>query len=75
MFLKGNIGGRRIDLTCEESVAPWRDIVLGLRPREVMMYTIDRETPAKELEKVTVEEMEAIAAPLKAAGIKVQIRG
>ena len=75
MFLKGNIGGRRIDLTCEESVDPWRDIVLDLRPREVMMYTIDRETPAKELEKVTVEEMEAIAAPLKAAGIKVQIRG
>ena len=75
MFLKGIIGGRRIDLTCEESVAPWRDIVLSLRPREVMMYTIDRETPAKDLEKVTVEEMEAIAAPLKAAGITVQIRG
>ena len=75
MFLKGTIGGRRIDLTCEESVAPWRDIVLSLRPREVMMYTIDRETPAKELEKVTVDEMEAIAAPLKAAGITVQIRG
>ena len=75
MFLKGTVGGRSIDLTCEESVAPWRDIVLDLRPREVMMYTIDRETPAKELEKVTVEEMEAIAAPLKAAGIKVQIRG
>ena len=75
MFFKGTIGGRRIDLTCEESVAPWRDIVLSLRPREVMMYTIDRETPAKDLEKVTVEEMEAIAAPLKAAGITVQIRG
>ena len=40
-----------------------------------MMYTIDRETPAKDLEKVTVEEMEVIAAPLKAAGITVQIRG
>lgn len=75
MFLKGTIGGHRIDLTCEESVAPWRDIVLSLRPREVMMYTIDRETPAKDLEKVTVQEMEAIAAPLKAAGITVQIRG
>lgn len=75
MFLKGTIGGRRIDLTCGESVGPWRDIVLSLRPREVMMYTIDRETPAKDLEKVTVEEMEVIAAPLKAAGITVQIRG
>lgn len=39
------------------------------------MYTLDRETPAKDLEKVTVGEMETIAAPLRAAGIMVQIRG
>lgn len=75
MFLKGTVNGRRIDLTSPESTVPWREIVLDLRPREVMMYTIDRETPAKDLEKVTVEEMEAIAAPLKAQGIAVQIRG
>lgn len=75
MFLKGTFGGRRIDLTSPESVGPWRDIVLSLKPREVMMYTIDRETPAKDLEKVTVGEMEAIAAPLREAGIKIQIRG
>ena len=75
MFLKGEVNGRRIDLTSPESTRPWTDIVLDLRPREVMMYTLDRETPAKGLEKVTVEEMEAIAAPIKAAGITVQIRG
>ena len=75
MFLRGTIDGRRIDLTCKESVDPWRDIVLDLRPREVMMYTLDRETPASDLEKVTVAEMEAIAAPLRAAGITVQVRG
>ncbi|HIZ86418.1 MAG TPA: radical SAM protein [Candidatus Coprenecus stercoravium] len=75
MFLRGNIDGRRIDLTSPDSVEPWRKIVLDLRPREVMMYTLDRETPAKELEKVTVEEMETIAAPLREAGITVQIRG
>ena len=39
------------------------------------MYTLDRETPASDLEKVTVAEMEAIAAPLRAAGITVQVRG
>ena len=75
MFLRGTIDGRRIDLTCKESVDPWRDIVLDLRPREVMMYTLDRETPASDLEKVTGAEMEAIAAPLRAAGITVQVRG
>jgi hypothetical protein len=40
-----------------------------------MMYTIDRETPAKNLQKVSVEEMEAIAAPLVNEGFKIQIRG
>lgn len=75
MFLKGIVNGRRIDLTCPESTRPWVDIVLDLRPREVMMYTLDRETPATGLEKVTVGEMEKIAAPIKAAGITVQIRG
>lgn len=75
MFLKGTVNGRRIDLTSPESTIPWTNIVLDLRPREVMMYTLDRETPAKGLEKVTVEEMESIAAPIKAQGIPVQIRG
>lgn len=75
MFLKGNINGRRIDMTLPEVTVPWIELVLRLRPREVMMYTLDRETPAKELEKVTVEEMEIIAAPLRDAGIEVQIRG
>ena len=75
MFLKGTVGGRRIDLTCKESVAPWRDIVLDLRPREVMMYTIDRDTPEHGLEKVSVEEMAKIAGPLEKEGFMVQIRG
>ncbi len=75
MFLKGNVNGHYIDCTAPESAEPWVKIALELRPREVMMYTLDRETPAKGLEKVTAQEMEAIAAPLKDAGIKVQIRG
>ena len=64
-----------IDCTNVEHVEKWRDLVRELAPREVMMYTIDRETPAKNLQKVTVEEMEAIAAPLKEEGFNIQIRG
>ncbi len=75
MFLKGVVDGRLIDSTAPESYEPWQKIALDLRPREVMMYTLDRETPAAGLKKVTAEEMEAIAAPLKAAGLKVQIKG
>ncbi len=75
MFLKGCINGINIDSTLPESYEPWLEIALDLKPREVMMYTLDRETPADNLQKVTIEEMEKIAEPLKAAGIKVQIRG
>jgi len=75
MFLKGVENGVEIDCTNVEHVEKWRDLVRELAPREVMMYTIDRETPAKNLQKVTVEEMEAIAAPLKEEGFNIQIRG
>lgn len=75
MFLKGEINGRTIDCTSKELTEPWIKMVLDLRPREVMMYTIDREPPASSLEKVTVEEMQSIASELVRNGIKVQIRG
>ena len=75
MFLKGEEGGVQIDCTAAEHVEKWRDLVRELAPREVMMYTIDRETPAKNLQKVTVEEMEEIACPLKEEGFNIQIRG
>ena len=75
MFLKGVENGVEIDCTCREHVEAWQNLVRELAPREVMMYTIDRETPAKNLQKVSVEEMEAIAAPLVNEGFKIQIRG
>lgn len=59
----------------ENWVGPWMDIVRELRPREVMVYTIDRETPMKGLGKYTPEEMEALVKPLIQEGFKVQIKG
>lgn len=58
-----------------EALARWMDIVRELRPREIMVYTIDRETPDKTLEKYTVEEMTAFVQPLIDEGFKIQIRG
>ena len=51
------------------------DLVRELKPREVMMYTIDRETPAQNLQKVTVEEMTDIAQELINEGFAIQIKG
>lgn len=58
-----------------EVLEGWMDIVRDLRPREVMVYTIDRPTPAQGLEKFTVEEMTQLVSPLVAEGFKIQIKG
>lgn len=70
MFLKGNIEGRDVDNTGDEYVTPWIAIVKEIAPREVMIYTIDRETPAKGLIKATHEELDRIVALLANEGIK-----
>ena len=58
-----------------EALKKWIDIVRQVRPREVMVYTIDRETPDKSLKKCTVEEMSEFVRPLVEEGFNVQIRG
>jgi wyosine [tRNA(Phe)-imidazoG37] synthetase (radical SAM superfamily) len=71
MFLRSG----EFDTVTEEALAAWMDIVRELKPREVMVYTIDRETPDKTLGKYTVEEMTAMVQPLIDEGFKIQIRG
>lgn len=63
------------DSSSPEVLQGWMDIVRTLRPREVMVYTIDRETPQKDLVKFTPEEMRSLVEPLVAEGFTVQIRG
>ena len=69
MFLRGP------GWATEQWVEPWMEIVRDVKPREVMVYTIDRETPLKELAKYTVEEMRALVQPLIDEGYNVQIKG
>ena len=69
MFLKGD------GFASGDWVDGWMAIVRRLKPREVMVYTIDRETPMKGLRKYTVEEMRALVRPLIDEGYKLQIKG
>lgn len=71
MFMKGtDADGVSVDNTTEEYVAPWLEAVASIAPREVMIYTIDRETPSHNLQKATHEELDSIVAQLQARGIK-----
>lgn len=71
MFMKGvDAEGVSVDNTTPEYVLPWLDAVVRIAPREVMIYTIDRETPAHGLLKATPEELDHIVALLHARGLK-----
>lgn len=71
MFLKSP----DFDTASPEALARWMDIVRKVRPKEIMVYTIDRETPDKSLQKYTVDEMTGFVRPLIEEGFKIQIRG
>ena len=58
-----------VDNTGEEFVSPWLEVVKQIKPQQVMVYTIDRETPAQGLEKATHEQLDAIRDRVIAAGI------
>ena len=69
MFLKGKYQGRDVDNTGDYYVTPWLKALEKIKPEAVMVYTIDRETPAHELLKATPDELDAIVARIKALGI------
>lgn len=75
MFVRGRFEGKVIDNTTEKEISAWLELVRALNPREVMIYTIDRETPAKELEKVPVGDLQKIAGRVGKLGIKTNVAG
>lgn len=69
MFMKGTYQGRDVDNTTDKYVLPWMEAVKEIAPRQVMIYTIDRETPDHDLVKATHEELDRIVALLQAEGL------
>ena len=69
LFMKGMFEGENVDNTTDEYVLPWLEVVKQIAPRQVMIYTIDRETPAPDLLKATHEELDRIGELVREAGI------
>lgn len=70
MFMKGSVEGRSVDNTGDRFVKPWIEAVKRIAPSRVMIYTIDRETPAHGLQKASHEELDRIVDLLRAEGIE-----
>ncbi len=73
MFLRGVCDDTPIDNTTPEAIEAWLHIVERLRPRQVMIYSLDRDTPCKTLERVSREELLAIASRVEALGVAVSV--
>lgn len=72
MLLRGEFEGTKIDNTTTEEIDALIEAYRKIRPREVMIYSIDRKTPAENLEKVPAEELKEIAEKITlATGIPV----
>lgn len=73
MFLKGSTEGKSVDNTTDDYVLPWLNMVKEIAPRQVMIYTIDRETPEKNLQKASKEELDRIAELIRKEGIATSV--
>lgn len=72
LFLRGKHHNDNIDNTTDEEINLWLEHLKKIKPRMTMIYVIDRETPEKNLEKLSSDEMSKIADKVKALGLNVE---
>lgn len=74
MMLRGEHDGKKVDNTTPAEVDALIEAYRRIRPREIMLYSIDRATPEENLVKIPAEELRAIGARIEeATGIHVQV--
>ncbi len=75
LFLTGEYKGEIIDNTTDKEVSIWLDHLVKIKPKRVVIYPIDRETPAINLQKIGPEKLNEIADKVKALGIPCEVFG
>lgn len=75
MFLRGKYLGEIIDNTTDEEITAWLNALEVIRPQQIMIYSLDRDTPVQQLQKVNVEELNIIAEKARSRGFDVAVAG
>ncbi len=75
LFVKGEYEGEIIDNTTDYEIKKWLELIEEIKPKEVMIYTIERNTPIKTLEKISLETLNTIAKKVNRLGFKTQVSG
>lgn len=74
MILRGEHDGQTVDNTTPEEIDALIKAYKEIRPREIMIYSLDRSTPEEHLVKVEKNELQAIGDKIaEATGIPVQV--
>lgn len=73
MMIRGQYNGVSYDNTSPEELAALEAALVEINPSEVMLYSIDRDTPADGIMKIKQAELESIAAQLRLAGLNVMV--
>ncbi len=73
MFLQGRFNGNKIDNTTDEEVSAWISLIKKIKPSQIMIYTIARDTPVQTLQKAPAQTLDSIAQKVKKAGFDVQV--
>jgi len=73
MFFTGLVNNVIIDNTTEIELNAWYHVIEQTSPKQIMIYTIARDTPVKNLEKVSLQKLEYIAAVLRQKNYNVHI--
>ena len=71
MFLRGEIEGKNFDNTTPDQLQKWIELLQQIKPYKIMIYSIDRDTPAQKLIKCSAEELNNIVILLKNSGFDV----
>lgn len=71
MMLRGTHDGQVIDNTTDTEIDALINAYVRIKPLEVMLYSIDRQTPEERLVKVGKDELESIASKIRQHGITV----
>ena len=73
MMLRGEHKGEVVDNTTNEEIEALITAYQYIKPRKILLYSIDRDTPASGLQKVSNAELQEIAKRMNEYNLKVEV--
>jgi hypothetical protein len=72
MFLSGEQEGRAFDNSVDPEWSQWLARIRRIRPKRIVIYSLDRETPAMQLHKFDKAYLDGIVEKLREEGFNAE---